>query len=277
MNTYLTPWRRHALVGSLSMLSGILLAGCASSRLIKNPRPPTKADVGWTASTPGGLTVEVHQLIFRNSDGSWVRDANWDEYVLTIRNDSQQTVELLDINLYSAKLSGPVESSTSRDQLDARSNSTLRALKDVGIVGGVGIVAPSALIVGAVGTSGGIMSASTAGAAAAAVGIVAIPIGLIGGTSYVISRHHRDKEDEVLIESKLKERGLSTPLQIAPGTQAQKSAFFPVTPAPIRLVVSEAAGGNAGEVSVDLPALAGLHLIPVSAATPPENLLGATH
>ncbi len=116
MNTYLTPWRRHALVGSLSMLSGILLAGCASSRLIKNPRPPTKADVGWTASTPGGLTVEVHQLIFRNSDGSWVRDANWDEYVLTIRNDSQQTVELLDINLYSAKLSGPVESSTSRDQ-----------------------------------------------------------------------------------------------------------------------------------------------------------------
>jgi hypothetical protein len=121
------------------------------------------------------------------------------------------------------------------------------------------------------------MSASTAGAAAAAVGIVAIPVGLIGGTSYVISRHHRDKEDEVLIESRLKERGLSTPLQISPGTQVQKSAFFPVTPAPTRLVVSEATGGNAGEVSFELPALAGLHLKPVSAASPSDNFLGATH
>jgi hypothetical protein len=137
--------------------------------------------------------------------------------------------------------------------------------------------ATSTLIVGAVGTSGGIMSASTAGAAAAAVGIVAIPVGLIGGTSYVISRHHREKEDEVLIESRLKERGRSTPLQISPGTQLQKSAFFPVTPAPSRLVVSEATGGNAGEVSLDLPALAGLHLKPVSAASLSDNFLGATH
>jgi hypothetical protein len=277
MNIHLTPWRRHALVGGLLMLGGLLLAGCASSRLLKNPPPVRAADVGWAASTPEGLTVEVRQLIFRNSDGSWVRDANWDEYVLTIKNDSQDTVELLDINLYSDKLPAPVESSTSREQLDARSNSTLRALKDVGIVGGAGIVAPSALILGAVGTSGGIMTASTAGAAAVAVGIVAIPVGLIGGTAYVINRHHRDKEDEMQIETRLKERGISTPLQVLAGTEVQRSAFFPVTPAPTRLVVTEATGGNAGEVSVDLPALAGLHLISPRATNAPDQFLGSTH
>ena len=74
-----------------------------------------------------GLTVEVHQLIFRNSDGSWVRDANWDEYVLMISTYSQDTVELLNINLYSDRLLAPVESSTSREQLRYAKERGLRA------------------------------------------------------------------------------------------------------------------------------------------------------
>ncbi len=266
MSTYLSRWRRPILIGCQLVLSCLLLDACVSSRLIKQSLPPTNADVGWAASAPEGLTVEVHQLIFRNSEGSWVRDANWDEYVLTIKNDSQNTFELQAINLYSDKLTTPVQSSTSREQLDARSNGNLRALKDVGIVAGVGIVAPSAVIVGAVGTSGGIMSASAAGGAAAAIGVVAIPVGLIGGTVYVIKRHQRDKSDKVLIQGILSERGFSVPLEIPPGMQVQKSAFFPVTPAPTRLVVSEATGGNVSEISVDLPALARLHLKPLRSA-----------
>jgi hypothetical protein len=262
MNTYLTQWRRRTLAGALLILSGFLLESCASSRLIKNPLPPAEADVGWSASAPEGLTVEVHQLIVRNGGGSWVRDANWDEYVLTIRSNSQGTFEIHNINLYSDKLLTPVETSTSLEQLDARSNSTLRALKDAGIIGGVGIVAPAALIVAGVGTSGGILSASTAGATAAVIGTIAVPVGLVGGTAYVINRHRRDKEDKALIERRLTERGLAIPLQILPGMQVQKSAFFPVTPAPRRLVVTATMDGKVDEVSVDLPALARLHLKP---------------
>src|SRR3984885_13938646 len=267
MSIYLTQCRHPALIGALVMFSSFLLDGCASSPLIKHPLPPTDADVGWAGSAPEGLAVEVHQLIFRNTGGSWVRNANWDEYVLTIKNDSQYTLELQEINLYSDKLPAPVQSSTSREQLDARSNSTLRAMKDVGIVAGVGIVAPSAVIVGAVGTSGGILSASAAGATAATIGVVAIPVGLIGGTVYVIKRHHRDKADKVLIQGMLSERGFSVPLQIPPGMQVQKSAFFPVTPAPTRLVVNETTAGNGSEISVDLPALARLHLKPQRSAS----------
>src|ERR1700729_1060550 len=257
--------RLLALVGALVSLTA--LEGCASSRLIKNPPPPTATDVGWSATGPEGITLDVHQLIFRNSGGSWVKNANWDEYVLTVENDSQDAVEIQSIYLYSDKLPAPVESSTSREQLDARSHTTLRTLKDVGIVAGVGIVAPSAVIVGAVGTSGGILSASAAGAAAATIGVVAIPVGLIGGTVFVIKRHHRDKADKVLIQGMLSERGFSVPLHIPPGMQVQKSAFFPVTPAPTRLVVNETTAGNASEISVELPALARLHLKPQRSAS----------
>ena len=251
--------RRMALLaGELLILSGIL-GGCASSRLLKNPMP-SDADVGWTAASPEGLAIEVQQLIFRNTGGSWVRDANWDEYVLTIKNDSRNEVEILAINLYSSKLAAPVESSTSREQLDARSNRNLRALKDVGIVAGVGIVGPSALIIAGIGTSGGMLSASAAGSAAAALGIVAIPVGLIGGTTYIINRHRQDKKDRGLIDRRLAERGYRLPLQIPAQAQLTKSAFFPVTPAPSRLVVNYLAGGDVREVSLELPDLAGLHL-----------------
>ena len=258
MNIYRVQWRPALVVGLL--LLGVLLNGCASSRLIKNPPPPTETDVGWTASGPGGITLDVHQLIFRDSGGSWVKKANWDEYVLTIENDSQDAAEIQSIYLYSDKLPAPVESSISRVQLDARSNTALRALKDVGIVAGVGIVAPSAMIVGAIGTSGGILSASSGAAALVVVGTVAIPVGLIGGTVYVINRHRRDKKDKLLIDQQLGERGYAAPVQILAQTRVTKSAFFPITPSPNRLVVNYSTHGEAQEISLELPELAGLHL-----------------
>jgi hypothetical protein len=268
--------RTAVLLGTLFMLSG-LLGGCASSRLLKNPKPPTVADVGWAATAPEGLTVEVHELIFRNSGGTWVRNANWDEYVLTITNSSAGAIEIQEIDLYSDRLPAPEASSTSREQLDARSNRTLRAMKDAGIVAGVGIVGPSALIIAGVGTSGGMLSASSAGAAAAVVGTVAIPIGLIGGTSYVISRHRQDKKDRVLLDRRLTERGYGVPLQIAAQSQMTKSAFFPITPSPSRLVLNYSVGGEVRQVALELPDLAGLHMkTPAVKAPPPITARAVT-
>jgi len=281
MITNLKQWPL-ALIGGLFILGGAL-HGCASSRVLKNPRPPAVPDLGWTATTPEGLKLEVHELIFRNAGGSWVKNANWDEYALTIKNDSPDVLEIQGIYLYSDKLPAPEMSSTSREQLDARSNKTLRAFKDVGIVAGVGIVGPSALIVAGIGTSGGMLSASGAGAAAAFVGVIAIPVGLIGGTTYVISRHRRDKKDKVLVQHIIEQRGFIIPLQIAAQDQATKSAFFPITPSPTRLVVTYLLQGDVHEISLDLPGLTGLHLkgtpvlsAPASARalptlTPPPN------
>ena len=184
-------------------------------------------------------------------------------------------------SICSGKIPAPVESSTSRAQLDARSNRTLRAFKDGGIVAGVGIVAPSALIVAGIGTGGGALSASAAGGAAAAIGIVAIPVGLIGGTTYLVNRHRQEIKDKALIDRRLIERGCRVPLQIPPQTQLTKSAFFPITAAPSRLVLSYLVGGEMHEISLELPDLAGLHLkVPhakfpqsASAARSPTSML----
>jgi hypothetical protein len=132
----------------------LVLGGCAvKSRVLKEPLPTPVTDLKWTAAAPEGFILELDQVIVRNSGGSWVRDANWDEYVLTVRNDSSAPVEIERFNLYSDKLPGPEQSSTSREQLEARSSATLRGLKDAGIVAGAG-VASAGVVVAIVGTGG---------------------------------------------------------------------------------------------------------------------------
>src|ERR1700676_1438570 len=101
-------WRFVSLLSATLGLGGLLCA-CASSRLLKNPLPATAPDLGWTVSAPEGLTIEVDQLIARNSGGSWVRDANWDEYVLTIENKSPDSIEIRRVDLYSDRLPAPEE------------------------------------------------------------------------------------------------------------------------------------------------------------------------
>src|ERR1700689_1866778 len=101
MNTHLR--RLFSFVVALASVSAFL-DGCASSRLLKVPKPADENDVGWMAVGPGAITLEVHQLIFRNAGGSWLKNANWDEYVLTIKNESQISVEIQSFYLYSDKL-----------------------------------------------------------------------------------------------------------------------------------------------------------------------------
>jgi hypothetical protein len=233
--------------------------GCASSRLLKQPLP-SAAIATTPVSTTDGIAVSVQALIVRNGGGSWLKNANWDEYVLKIVNESGDPCEIERISLESDKIARPVPSSTSREDLEARSNRALRALKDVGIVAGVGIVLPSALIVGAIGTSGGLLSASAGAAAVAAAGVIAIPVGLIGGTVYVVNRRQRDAADRVLIDEKIQERGFGLPLTLPAGAEHTASAFFPITPSPLRLIVAYSSGAEMREVTVDLPGLVGLHL-----------------
>jgi hypothetical protein len=273
MNTSFKGLRAVLLVAGCMTLCVLLNACAVKSRVLAEPLPSEVSELGWSASAPEGLTLEVDQLILRNSGGSWVRDANWDEYVLTAKNDSQIAIVIEHFDLYSDKLQVPAQSSTSRAELEAQTTTTLRTLKDVGVVAGAGLV-PVGLTVAIVGTGGGFVTGAAAGAAVAS--IVMVPVALVAGTVYVVKRRHRAREDKALIDHALIEKGFSIPVTIASGIQLKKSAFFPVTPAPTRLVVQYAAGGVSRELSLNLPALAGLHMKALPAVDASRNSSGST-
>ena len=236
------------------------LCGCTHSRLVKNPPSRAGASLGWTTAAPDGVAVQLDELILRNTAGSWVRDADWDEYVLTLRNDSAVDWQLDRIALYSAKLAAPEECSVSRERLEARTRYQLQALQDIGVIAGTGIGIPVVLMTATIGVGAASGGGYAALYAAGAVGAVAIPVGLIGGTAYVIHRHHQRTEDRVRIDRQLAERGFTLPLVVPAGTTVRSSAFFPITPAPTRLVVTGTSAGVSADITLELPGLGGLHL-----------------
>ena len=261
-----------------------LLAACAApkSRLLPEPLPPAAPPFDWVATAPDGVSIGLRQVIVRNSPGSWVRDADWDEYVLDVRNGSAQPLHIERFDLYSARLAGgapggcrpsapcssPVggenptaqPSTTSRSQLEQGTGDTLRLAKDAGIIVGSGL-APIGTAVALVGTSGGFLSASSA-AAGAAVGAIFVvaPVAITIATIHVVKRHRLDKEDKARIDWRLADRGVNVPIVLAAEGRLEQSAFFPVTPAPTRIGMHYMLADEPRELWLPLPALAALHL-----------------
>jgi hypothetical protein len=273
MNAGFTHLRNMTLAGGSLALCCILSACSVQSRVRPAPLPTTVPDLDWTASALDGVGLEVDQVIVLDSEGSWVRDASWDEYVLTAKNNSQSAIEIRGFELYSDKLLTPAQSSTSREQLEAQTSATLRTLKDVGVIAGAGLV-PIGLTVAVVGT-GGAMATGAAAAAAATGIVVLLPVALVSGTVYVVKRRHRARDDKVLIQQGLNDRGFNVPQEVAAGMELKKSAFFPVTPSPSHLVLQYAAGGESRDLSLDLTALAGLHLKAPPATNAPHIPMGS--
>jgi hypothetical protein len=254
------PPRRTVMLASL--LASVGLTACSpQSRLLHEPMPAQDAIIGWADTAPDGLHVELHQVIVRNGPGSWVRDADWDEYVVRLANHSATPLRIERFELQSARLLGVVECSTSRTQLEKQSSATLRTLKDAGIVAGAGVVSAGAAV--AVAGTGGTIAAS---AAAAAAGIVLLPVGLVTGGVYVHKKHKRERLDHVLIDEQLAQRSFALPYELAGASDVSKSTFFPITPAPTRLVIGYASAGEPHDLTLALPSLAGLHLKPTEAA-----------
>ena len=72
---------------------------------------------------------------------------------------------------------------------------------------------------------------------------------------------------DAVIRHELARRGFNLPAQLAPGSHLQRSAFFPVTPAPRRLLLRYDVDGDARELAVDLGRFSALHLAPAHAQT----------
>ena len=95
-----------------------------------------------------------------------------------------------------------------------------------------------------------------------------IPIVAIVDITAVAIMNSQNKKKVV---AEFNRRRLSLPLTVAPGQSATGSFFFPMTPAPQRLVIKGTTGETPLELALELKPLAGLHLKPAveKKPTPP--------
>ncbi len=267
--TNLHTWRIAVLATAMSV------AGCGGTGLLKEPLPLSD-DASVAAASNEDLVVTIDSLIVRDGPGTWARNADWDEYRLTVRNLSATPVRLDRVLVIDA-LDQAVDTAASRKELVRQSRKTVRRHRDAGleIKAGVGtstLVASGTLVTAmglgtaAAASTGALVSggmASVSGAAAAASGMLIVGPALAAGG---VVRGVNNARVNERIETQHTE--LPTVIPVA-GDQ-QLRLFFPITPSPQRLVLTYRDGEDtARHIVVDTSfVLAGLH----TAGDPPQPL-----
>ena len=200
-------------------LLGCFFAGCAGGgRYIKEPS--AAPEIGIFAASDD-LHVTLNCLIYANGPGSWLKDAPWHEYVLSIKTPKDKILTIYKFALVDPtgveRMSGahPV-------QLQKESETLLKIYQKEGI-------------------STAVMAGSVATAVLANIPLLGAATHLVlGGVGH--SGRYADVKEGEAIQTEFKRRQLPFPLSLSEKADVRGSVFFPVIPNPKALVIEYRAG-----------------------------------
>ena len=241
------------------LLSACVVAGCGGSKILKEPEPlvPTQP---LAAASNQTLSVTLDWVIVRGGPGTWARKADWDEYLLRVRNDSDQPIQVTRLIVVDSQ-DMPVESQLGRKQLAKRSKKTARRYKKSGIKvkagsgrGTLGVAAATAggAAIGAATATGGILGVAGFGAAAGAT-LVLAPVLAVGGVVRGVNQSRVNKEIEL--------RQTTIPFDLTAHQELPLDVFFPIAPSPTRVELTYIDTSGEHRLAIDTrTALDGLHI-----------------
>ena len=242
---------------SLAGAAACLLTSCVSPRYrLAKAQPSLPASLN-ASSTQGRLDATLGAVIIYGGPGSWKREAFWDEYVVTLHNPGNETLEVASISLQD---STGVARAAGDDPwaIERESKSLERKYRDAGTAF-ARLAGPRVLVAGAEPAAlagAGIGSAGAAAAASATV--VALPV--YGLAIWSINRHNKTA---IMIE--FDQRRLPLPLSLGAGESRTGSLFFAMVPSPRSLAVHLSGETADGDTVLDLASLHSLHVKPTAA------------
>ena len=250
--------------GTYLLLAGVL-SGCAGTKVLKEPQPIQTTRPLSTASDER-LSVTLDWVIVRDGPGTWAKNADWDEYLLRVSNQSELPLQITAVSVTDS-LETAVASQRGRKALVKASKRSAKRYKTEGVQVKAGSGATTMLITGAAVTVAGVGVASAAvygaalgssatGAATAASGLLLLGPALAVG-SIVRSANNR------AVNRQIELRQTAIPIEIAAGEELVLDAFFPIVPSPQRIEIIYADTDGEYRLLVDTSAaLSGLHIAP---------------
>jgi hypothetical protein len=229
-----------------------LVTACVSpkyKRADKGMPPVQPLNVQFPSSM---LDTLLYSEISDGAPGSWKREAFWDEYVVIMRNEGDQALNIVAATL--TDYAGAIQPAGSDPWALERESKTLeKRYQDAGI--SFARMAAPRVIVGAA-EPGVVASAGigTTGAAAAAT-LTAIALPIYGVTVFSINMHNK-----AAIKKEFNRRRVPLPLTLGPGETHTGSFFFPMVPNPQALTVRWTGSAGDGETTLELHFLQGLHV-----------------
>ena len=246
----------------------IMLVGCGGAKLIKESQPQqTTRPLASVADSK--LAATLDWVIVRNGPGAWAKNADWDEYLLRMRNSSAEPLLITNITVLDS-LENRVDRRSNRRQLVKGSKDNARRYRDSGYTVKAGAGAGELLVAGAAVTAVGVGVAASAvstaaygavwtggvatGTATAATGLLLLgPALAVGGV--VRGVNNRRVDDEI------QRRRTVLPITVSPGQELPLDVFFPIAPAPVQVNLLYVDDEGEHQLMFDTRAvLAGLHL-----------------
>ena len=264
---------RHVAVCSIALC----LAACGGTKLVKNAPPPPANQVLAT-SEAGPLAARLDWVIVRNGPGTWARNADWDEYLLHVRNTSDRPLLITTVAVTDS-LGHRAEPLSKRKTLVKASKQTVRRYRDSDIKvkagrGGGTLIASG---MGATTLGVGAAYAEAAGAlmgGGGASGAGAVAGGLLIGGPVLVGLGVVRVVRNAKVDNRIQARHSTLPLEVPAGADAALDVFFPISPSPAKLELSYDDGSGVQSLVLDTQSLAGLHLPAPSEPTAPIATAG---
>jgi len=242
-----------------------VVAGCGGTKVLKEPHP-VQTTQPLAAVSDQQVIATLDWVIVRGGPGTWAKNADWDEYVLRVRNQSDQPLTVTQLAVVDS-LDTRVETQSGRKELVKGSKKTARRYKESGIKVKAGRGAGTMLVAGAAVTALGVgaASASVYGAAmsgAATAGGAGVAAGglLLLGPALAVGGIVRGVNNGK-VNNQIELRQTLLPLAISADEERVINAFFPLAPSPkmVELTYVDATGEHRLLIDTSV-ALNGLHI-----------------
>ena len=250
-----TTKRIFLLSGALLFL--IALSACGGSKVLRNPEP-FAIEEPLSIGTDQRLEVALEWVIVRDGPGTWIKNADWDEYLISVQNRFDQPLAITQLVVVDS-LGTRIEPNSERNELVKLSKASSRRYKEVGITvkagAGRNVMRTAGLVAG--GAAVGAAAAGGAWAAAGGIvggGLVLVPVLAVGGVMRGVNNHKVSEEIEL--------RHTGFPLELPANGDVRLDVFFPLAPSPQSLELEyEDAEGKHILVIETGESLHGLHIV----------------
>lgn len=247
------------------LTGGSLLTGCGGTKVLKEAQPMQVTQPLAEISSEE-VTVTLDWVIVRDGPGTWAKNADWDEYLLRVRNQSGLPLHVSQLVVVDS-LDTHISPESGRKQLVKSSKKTARRYKESGIRVKAGRGAGTMLVAGAAVTTFGVGAAyataygaamggvASSGAAVAAAGGLLLlgPALAVGGVVRGVNNSKVNNEIEL--------RQTTLPIEVPAGEEIGLNVFFPLAPSPKEIQVTYIDNGGEHTLLIDTSmALGGLHI-----------------
>lgn len=254
------------LIPAASLLCvALILGACGGAKVLKEPRPLQTAQPLVTADDQR-LRVKLDWVIVRDGPGTWAKNADWDEYLLSVSNLSAEPITVTQLTVVDS-LGTSVDPQRGRKSLVKGSKKTGRRYRKSGLEVKAGRGAGTMLVAGAAVTALGYGAASAAAygslaSGATAAGSAGAAAGglLLLGPALAVGGVVRGVRNSA-VNARIEERQTGFPILVSAGEERSLDVFFPLAPSPQIVALSYTDASGEHSLTIDTrDALAGLHL-----------------